>query len=88
VTESVRAIPAFERPSAISSEHLAFARGEVLERIVDAPGSDKLLHEGGVDDRGAFDDSVERARNNGGCPEVRVCVRPMHRLPLAVVTHA
>jgi hypothetical protein len=34
--------------------------GEVLERIVDSPGGDELLHEGRVDDRCAFDDSLER----------------------------
>ena len=41
-------------------EHLALARGEALERVVDAPRGYQLLDERGVDDRGALDDPLER----------------------------
>ena len=60
VTQSCRAIPAFERPSAISSS-TSSSRGEkLLERVVDAPGGDELLDKRGVDDRCALDDSLDR----------------------------
>ncbi len=41
-------------------KHLALARGQVGERVVDALRRDELLNEGRVDDRPAPDDALER----------------------------
>ena len=53
-------MPAFERPSAISAEHLALARREHVERVVDAARGDELLDERRVDHRAALDDPLQR----------------------------
>src|SRR4051812_19721846 len=41
-------------------EHLALARREHVERVLDPPGGDELLHERGIDDRSSSDDPLER----------------------------
>src|SRR6266581_4000133 len=48
VTQSWRAMPALERPSAISAS-TSRSRGESVERVVAVPGRDEFLDEAGVD---------------------------------------
>ena len=59
VTYSACAIPAFERPFAISAG-TSPSRGVRSSSGSLTSGGDELLHEGRVDDRCAFDDSLER----------------------------
>ena len=54
------AIAWFERPSAISLQHLALARRQLLERIVTPASPDELRDDGGVERRSALGDPPHR----------------------------
>ena len=60
MTTSRAAIAAFERPSAISAEHLALARAQVVERVAAAGAREELADDLGVDRRAAGGDPVDR----------------------------
>ena len=60
VIHSVCAIPAFERPSAISASTSRSRGDRTSSGSAHAACGNELLHERGIDDRGALDDPLER----------------------------
>ena len=60
VTHRRRAITGVRATLGHQREHLALARRQLVEWVIDAPRRDELLNERRVDDRTAFDDALER----------------------------